>query len=193
MNYAFGQPQQVEKRKVFVSFHSADQAYRDEFDRLFGDHFISMSVDRGDIDPENETEYIKRMIQQEHIVQSSVVIALYGKETYKRKHVDWEISGGLSGKVGGHKGLIIILLPEFPVWPFDALGQFNQSLLHPYLHPRTATNVNSGYAAVHSWPGMYPQLPAVFIGDIVEGAANRRETHNHLIDNSHEQYKYNLA
>lgn len=193
MNYAFGLPPQAEKRKVFVSFHSADQAYRDEFDRLFGDHFISVSVDRGDIDPENEAEYIKRMIQQEHIVQSSVVIALYGAETYKRKHVDWEISGGLSGKVGGHKGLVIILLPTFPVWPFDASNQFNQSLADSYLHPRTAANARSGYAAIHSWPGMYPHVPEVFVGEIIENAAKRRETHDHLIDNSLEQYQRNLA
>lgn len=178
---------------MFVSFHSADQAYRDQFDQLYGDHFISVSVDRGDIDPENEDEYIKRMVHQEHIVQSSVVVALYGAETHKRKHVDWEISGGLSGKVGGHKGLIVLLLPNFPVWPFNALGQFDKSLLRPYLHPRTWANVDNDYAAVHSWPGMYPHLPAVFIGDILNAAAKKRETHGHIIDNSAEQYTYNRA
>ena len=109
MNYDNSIP--AEKHKVFVSFHGDDIAYRDEFDRLFNEHFISVSVDRGDIDPENSDDYIKRLIQQDNIVQSSVVFALYGANTHKRKHVDWEISGALCGKVGGCKGLVVMLLP----------------------------------------------------------------------------------
>ena len=67
MNYAFT-PQQPEKHKIFVSFHNTDQAYRQAFDQLFGNHFISMSVDFGDIEPESDDDYIKRLIQEEHIV-----------------------------------------------------------------------------------------------------------------------------
>lgn len=195
MNYIF-QPQQAEKHKVFVSFHGADEAYRNDFDTRFGQHFISASVDRGDIDPANEDEYIKRMIQQDHIVQSSVVFALYGAETHKRMHVDWEISGGLSGKVGGHKGLVVMLLPGFPQAPYDMYNNYNQSLIYPYLHPRTAANLGSGYADLYYWPGLYAQFPGVQnvqMNDIIENAFNKRDTHDHLIDNSHSQYKRNLS
>lgn len=195
MNYSFAS-QQAEKHKIFVSFHSADEWYRNEFDRLFGEHFISMSVDRGDIDPENEDDYIKRMIQQEHIVQSSVVFALYGAETYKRKHVDWEVSGGLSGKVGGHKGLVVMLLPDFPQPPYDQNNNYDKSFIYPYLHPRTAANLQSDYADLYYWPGLYSQYPGVGTApmkNIIETAFNKRDSHEHLIDNSQLQFEQNLS
>jgi hypothetical protein len=182
------------KRKVFVSFHHKDQSYRDEFDRLFGDHFISVSVDPGDIDPDNDTEYIKRLIQEENIVQSSVVFALYGAETHTRKHVDWEISAALSDKVGGHKGLVIMLLPTFPQPPFNVFGVYDKRVIYPHLHPRTAANLESGYADLFFWPGLYTTYQGVTVfqmPQIAETAAQKRQTHNRLIDNSAPQYKNN--
>lgn len=85
----FTQSQQPEKRKVFISFHHADEWYRNEFNRLWGDQFIGTDVKLGDIDTENSEDYTKRLIQVDHIVNSSVVVALYGTHTRKRKHVDW--------------------------------------------------------------------------------------------------------
>jgi hypothetical protein len=187
-------PQTPEKRKVFVSFHHADEFYRNEFERLYGEHFISVSVDQGDIDPDNDDEYIKRLIQQENIVQSSVTFALYGANTHGRKHVDWEISAALSKKVGGHKGLVVMLVPGFPVAPYDALGNYNPSLIYPYLHPRTAANLATGYASLYYWPGLFVQYPGVIsvqMPDIIQQAFTKRDTLEHLIDNSHPQYKEN--
>jgi len=193
MNYAFA-PQQPTKHKIFVSFHNVDRAYRQAFDQLFGNHFISMSVDFGDIEPENDEEYIKRLVQEEHIVNSSVVFALYGAETYKRKHVDWEISATLTKKVGGHKGLVVLLLPTFPVSPFNTFGQYDPSLISGYLHPRTATHLQNGYADLYFWPGMYQNLPEVQIPDIIQKAIVKRDKFNHLIDNDrHLQYQRNLS
>lgn len=192
MDYAF-KPQQPEKHKIFVSFHNEDQAYRQAFDQFYGDHFISMSVDFGDIEPESDDEYIKRLIQEEHIVNSSVVFALYGANTYKRKHVDWEISAALNEKVGGHKGLVVLLLPTFPARPYNSLGQFDLSLISQHLHPRTAAHLQNGYADLYYWPGMYPTLPAVPIPNIIQQAITKRENLSHLIDNArHLQYKQNL-
>jgi hypothetical protein len=187
---------QPQKRKVFVSFHHDDQWYRDQFDALWGEHFISVSVDDGDIDSDNSDEHIKRLIQKEHIVNSSVVVALYGAQTKNRKHVDWEIYGGLTDKVGGHKGLVVMLLPTFPVPPYDAYGNYDPKVIYPYLHPRTAANLESGYANLYYWPGMYANYRGVTsapMPDILSTAATKRETHNHLIDNSHPQYALNLA
>lgn len=193
--YDFAAPvREAEKHKVFVSFHHADEPYRNEFDRLFGHHFISVSVDQGDIDSDNDDEHIKRLIQQDNIVQSSVVFALYGANTHKRKHVDWEISAALSKKVGDHKGLVVMLLPEFPVAPYDNFGNYDPSLIYPYLHPRTAANLASGYADLYYWPGMYSDRPGVVlreIPDIIELAFTKRDSNEHLIDNSHPQYQQN--
>lgn len=182
-----------EKHKIFVSFHHEDQQYRNLFDQFYGNNFISMSVDFGDIEPENDDDYIKRLIQEEHIVNSSVVFVLYGANTYKRKHVDWEISAALSEKVGGHKGLVVLLLPTFPARPFNGLGQYDVSLISQYLHPRTAANLINGYADLYFWPGMYPTLPVIPIPNIIEQAIIKREKFNHLIENGrHPQYQRNL-
>ena len=187
--------QSEEKHKIFVSFHHEDQAYRNKFDELFGDHFISMSVDFGDIAPESDDEYIKRLIQEEHIINSSVVFALYGANTYKRKHVDWEISAGLSEKVGGHKGLVVMLLPTFPLAPFNQWNQYDPSLIYHLLHPRTAANIKGGYADLYFWPGMYSHLSLQTfpMPDIIQKAFEKRDSQDHLIDNGHLQYKNNLS
>jgi len=185
-----------EKHKVFVSFHSEDMNYREEFDRLFGADFISVSVDPGDIDPDNNDEYIKHIIQQDNIVQSSVVFALYGAKTHGRKHVDWEISGALSEKVGGHKGLVVMLLPGFPKAPYNELGQYDPSVIYPYLHPRTAANLKNGYADLYYWPGLftnYPGVSTVPMKNIIEKAFEKRDNLSHLIDNSHPQYQRNIT
>ena len=188
--------QQSNTHKVFVSFHHADQQYRNQFDEKFGQHFISMSVDYGDIEPQNTDDTIKRLVQEDHIIHSSVVFALYGAQTYQRKHVDWEISAALSKKVGGHKGLVIMLLPGFPISPYNSMNHYEPSRIYPYLHPRTAANLSSGYADLYYWPGLFAGLPGVkpaTIPAIIQKAFIKRDSHSHLIDNSHEQYHRNLG
>lgn len=180
-----------EKHKVFVSFHNADQYYRTQFDTYYGEHFISKSVDFGDIEPDNSDEYIKQLIQEEHITDSSIIVALYGANTWQRKHVDWEISAALMAKVGGHSGMIVFVLPTFPVSPYDQYGRYDERLLYPYLHPRTTKNLQTGYATLLFWPGLYPNLPAVEMKDAIQTAFDKRLTHKHLIDNSHPQYQNN--
>lgn len=183
-----------EKHKVFVSFHHEDEIYRREFDKLFGDHFISVSVETGDIDPGNDDEYVKRIIQQHNITHSTVLFALYGARTHTRKHVDWEIAAGLNKKVGGHKGLSVVLLPSFPVAPYDAQGRYAPHLIYPFLHPRTADNLANGYAELYFWPGLfinYPGVRQVAMNEIIDVAFTKRKSHAHLIDNSHPQYQQN--
>lgn len=182
---------QESKHKVFISFHHNDEAHRNEFEEQFGHLFISKAVQDGDIDPDNSAEYTSRLINDDYISDSSVVIALYGAETRKRKHVDWEISAGLSKKVGGHSGLTVIILPTFPVVPFDQFGNYKEEMLFPHLHPRTAANIKSGYAKVYFWKCNY-NLPNVDLKDAIHEAYERRVTHKDLIDHSHDQYVNNL-
>ena len=190
MNYTF-QPQETKKHNVFISFHHKNEDKKIDFENLHGEHFISKSVQNGDIDPENEDEYTKKLIQENYISDSSVLIALYGANTHERKHVDWEISAALSAKVGGHSGFVVLLLPDFPVSPFNEQGVYDASRLYSYLHPRTADQIKSGYAQVYYWPGMYPNLPEVQVSDLIQDAFDRRVSHKHLIDNSSLQYKNN--
>lgn len=182
---------QETKHKVFISFHHNDEDHRNEFEEQFGHLFISKTVQGGDIDPDNSAEYTSRLINDDYISDSSVVIALYGAETRKRKHVDWEISAGLSKKVGGHSGLAVVILPTFPVVPFDQFGNYKEEMLFPHLHPRTAANIKSGYAKVYFWKCNY-NLPSVDLKDAIHEAYERRVTHKDLIDHSHDQYTNNL-
>lgn len=100
------------KHKVFISFHHAnDIQYKKKFIEKFGNYFINKSVDEDEYGDVLSDEYVKRLIREDKISDCSVVVVLIGAETYKRKHVDWEIYAGLSGKAGGYSGLIGVLLP----------------------------------------------------------------------------------
>jgi hypothetical protein len=135
----------IARRKVFVSYyHNADQAYRDYFERAFGHLFISKSVKPGDISTDLSTDYIRGLIHEGYISDTSVIIVLVGSKTWCRKHVDWEISAGLSKKVGGYSGLIGVLLPSFPLQPGD---QYR----YDDLPARLADNARSGYADIYTW------------------------------------------
>ena len=179
------------KHNVFISFHSKDEAYRNDFETRFGHLFTSKSVQNGDIDPDNKDEYTKRLIRENHISNSSVIVALYGAETKDRKHVDWEISAGLSAQANGHSGLVVIILPNFPIVPFDQGNNFKKEMLYQYVHPRTAKNIESGFADVYFWPGLYNHLTDVSVSDVVETAFQKRISHQELIDHSEEQYVRN--
>lgn len=133
------------KHKVFVSYyHDGDQAYKNEFERLFGHLFISKSVNLGDISTDVSTEYVKKLIQQDYLSDASVLVVLIGAKTYCRKHVDWEISAALDKKVGGYSGVIGIILPTHP--SFSTQG-FDGDLIPA----RLLDNQQSGYAKVYKW------------------------------------------
>jgi hypothetical protein len=87
-NYLFDSKNNI-RHKVFVSYHhKEDRYYRNRFEILFGHLFISKSVELGDIDTDVSTEYIKRLIQQNYIEDTSVLVVLVGPKTYCRKHID---------------------------------------------------------------------------------------------------------
>ena len=153
----------IPKHKVFISYHHAnDEDDKKEFVELFCDMldgFIDNSVWDGDIDDKNlNAEQIYKKIRDDYIKDSTVTIVLIGKETWKRKHIDWEIATSLvNGSVNKRNGLIGILLPSYD-WTdsfddFDKCestengGYFNPCTIPPRLHD----NVKSGYAKIYNW------------------------------------------
>lgn len=171
------------RHKVFLSYYHMDDQYdRDCFEELFGHLFINKSVKPGDIDTDVSTEYIKRLIQQEYITDSSVVVVLVGVKTWSRKHVDWEISAALSKKVGGYSGLLGILLPEFPMTA-DNKYQLGD------IPPRLADNVKTGYANVYKWDWVCAQESR--IKEAIETAFRKRIEESSKIDNSRLQFVNN--
>ncbi len=145
-SWAFNLPKNITKRKTFVSYyHQDDQDYRTKFENLFGDLVVSKSVEDGDIDSDNSDDYIKQLIQKEYLSDTTVLVVLIGPKTKCRKHVDWEIAGAISTRVGGNSGLIGILLPSHP--DYGAGKNYNAE----NLPKRLAANLDSGYAKLYDW------------------------------------------
>ena len=133
------------KHKVFISYyHRDDQFYKEYIDLNLSDKIINKSVKYGEYDSDNSDEYIKRLIREDKVSDSSVVVVLVGPNTWKRKHVDWEIYAGLRDSVHGCSGLVGILLPEFPL---TADLRYSTS----DLPSRLADNVQSGFAQLYTW------------------------------------------
>jgi hypothetical protein len=178
-NYLFESKKDTQ-HKVFVSYyHKDDEYYRNRFEELFGHLFINKSVEPGDIDTDLSTEYIKRLIQQNYITDTSVLVVLVGPKTYCRKHVDWEISAALNKKVSGYSGLLGLCLPTHPDYDKD---KYKADIVPP----RLVDNLKSGYAKFYDWTEDESEIKKW-----VEEAFSNRIEKAHLIDNSRLQFKYN--
>ena len=73
------------------------------------------------------------------------MVVLVGPKTKCRKHVDWEISGAISTRVGGNSGLIGILLPSHPDYGEGVKYSAEN------LPERLVANIESGYAKLYDW------------------------------------------
>ena len=139
------------RHKVFVSYHHAnDQYYKDSFETLFAkiyDTMESKSVEDGDIDPNLKTETIRQKIRDENLRDSTVTVVLVGTETWKRKHVDWEIGSSIRAtKNNTRSGLLGIVLPSYR-GPNEDMGKYN-----PYtIPPRLYDNIVCGFAKIYNW------------------------------------------
>jgi hypothetical protein len=133
------------RHQVFVSYHHKnDQVYRNKFEKMFSDDhdiMVSKSVQIGDIDPNLCTETIRQKIRDEYLRDSTVTVVLIGSETWKRKHVDWEIGSSIrSTEYNSRSGLLGILLPTYP-------RSYNPYTIPPRLHD----NIECGFAKIYKW------------------------------------------
>ena len=68
------------KHKVFVSYHHEnDEEYREKFEKIFSNIYVSKTVEIGDIDPNLSTETVRRKIREEYLGDTSVTVVLVGK------------------------------------------------------------------------------------------------------------------
>ena len=113
---------EIKRHKVFVSYHHADQKYKDDIVEWFHFNyeknkleyiFDDYSVGDGDIDDEKlSAEQIRRIIRDEYIKEATVLILLCGKNTKYRKHIDWEIHAAMyHSDVNPKMGIVVINLP----------------------------------------------------------------------------------
>ena len=170
MHYRGG-PSGQTRHQVFVSYHHLnDQGYRNRFERLFSGHsgiIISRSVQIGDINPNLATETLRQKIRDEYLRDSTVTVVLIGSETWKRKHVDWEIGSSIrQTQYNPRSGLLGIILPTYP--------RRDQTKYDNYtIPPRLWDNINCGFAPIINW-----SEDASFIQAQIHEAFDRRNRVN---------------
>lgn len=181
------------KHKVFISFHHGDkkidprcgQYWKERFEALFHDYYetiISKSVQDGDIKDGILTETTRQKIRDEFIADATVTVVLIGPETWKRKHVDWEISSSIRDTKNNLRcGLLGILLPTYP--NYDGIKNTYNGKTIP---PRLQKNIDCGFATINVWN----ENPAIVQGWIHSAFENKdKETP----DNSYPMFANNRA
>ena len=159
----------IPRHKVFISYHHEnDELYRNRFERIFADVYNildSRSVKLGDIPKGLNTDEVARRIRDDYLKDATVAVVLIGEDTWRRKHVDWEIAATVRHThANPRSGLIGILLPTHP--SFGSQGYYTYSL-----PPRLHYNVECGYAKVYKWN----DSPNVVAGWIDEAFERRDE------------------
>lgn len=166
------------RRKCFISYHHADQAYVDQFVRDF-QHDYGCFIARGlgaempgDVIQSTNTKYVMAKIRERFLSDSTVTIVLMGRCTWARRYVDWEIQSSLrQGQYTSPNGLLGIKLPTFGGFP-----------------PRLDANLSSNWPAVDCYARHidYPNGTQLLV-DAIEAAFSRRQTHARLIVNHRER------
>ena len=176
--YSYG----MQRHRVFISFyHHDDQAYKDYIDKYLSRSIINTSVRLGEYATDISTEYIKRLIREDKVSGSSVIVVLVGPYTKHRMHVVWEIYAGLAGSINGNSGLIGIMLPTVECTP---RGQYR----YDDMPARLADNIKSGYAHLYTW-----DYAIGHFNEIIETAFNDRLSKKDLIQNSRLQMQRNTG
>ncbi|WMW25852.1 TIR domain-containing protein [Methanolobus sediminis] len=171
-----------DKHKVFVSYHHKnDQYYRDEFENILSSSDIAVlrSVQIGDIDDQNlSDERIRQIIRDQYLRDPTVTIVLIGTETWKRKHVDWEIGSSIRNtEKNPRAGLLGILLPSHPD---HNTGKFTSGLIPPRLYD----NFQCDYAKIYNWTS-----DPASIKNMIHAAFETRNQNNP--DNSRTSFRRN--
>jgi len=174
-------PINIAKRKTFISYyHYEDQYYKERFKNLFGDLITHKSVEDGDIDSDNSDGYIKQLIHQGYLADTTVLVVLIGPNTKHRKHIDWEISGALNLKVGDKcSGILGLKLPNHPDY---GTGSHTYNLLPD----RLSDNLKSNYAIIRDWTDDRAKIQ-----EYIELAFEKRNTNYEDRDNSRLQMTEN--
>lgn len=180
-NWSTTLPKEIVKRKTFISyFHYEDQDYKERFKNLFKDLVTHKSVEDGDINSDNSDGYIKQLIQNGYLADTTVLVVLIGPNTKHRKHIDWEISGALNPKVGDKcAGILGLKLPNHPDY---GTGSHHYNLLPA----RLSDNLKSDYAIIRDWTDNRVKMQ-----EYIELAFEKRNTNYDDRDNSRLQMTKN--
>ncbi len=167
---------------VFIAHHhDRDQNYKDaliEFNKK-NKIFNDCSVDIGDISDDLDDDTIREKIRDEYLKDTSVTIVLVGLETWKRKHIDWEIySSMFDGKINKKSGILVINLPPINCTYFTAPHSDEQKIVYPDISDWVAINTRSEYEK------RYPYMPARITDNLIKKEAKISVVDWYKIENS---------
>lgn len=172
------------RHNVFISYHHRnDEGYKLKFERLFSriyDVLETKAVSDGDIDPYIKTETIRQKIRDQFIRDASVTVVLIGSETWKRKHVDWEMSSSLRDtQLNSRTGLVGIILPTYPR---SDMSKYDIGTIPP----RFQDNIECEFASIYNWSNNPDEVQ-----EWIHEAFLRRKCINP--DNSRDLYRNNRS
>lgn len=153
--------------KVFISYHHRnDQWYKEKLVEFGERHsvFLDRSVDADDIPDDWADERIRREIRDKYLRDSTVTVVLVGRETKRRKHIDWEIHSSMyDGSVNHRSGIVVINLPGISDGQYHAAhGDEEKRLLYPNVPSWTHTEERTEYER------RYPHMPDRIIDNLVK-------------------------
>lgn len=135
---------------------------KDADDKRYKQLFIKFLTDQERIVPQNDAFFneipvyltmseVREKMRERILLDSTVTVVLVGKNTWKSKQVDWEISSSIADAnlvntpMQQRSGLVAILLPTHP-------NYCEENHINPYLlPPRLYQNQKSGYVKIHKW------------------------------------------
>ena len=128
----------AQKHKVFISYyHKDDQDFKN--DLLYANErynlFKDYSVHEDEIEDDGMTaEQIRRTIRDKYMQKADVLILLCGKNTKRRKHIDWEIHTAMyDSDVNPQMGILVINLPSINQ-SMIACGRDEEQIMGSQIH-----------------------------------------------------------
>lgn len=139
--------------KIFISYHhgetpyEGDKEYREKLERILATSGIAInhSVPYNAISSDLMTDTVRQKIRDEYLRDVTVTLVLVGKDTWRRKHVDWEIGSSIRDtQFNPRAGLLGLILPTYP--------RTDPTKYNPFtIPPRLYDNIRCEYAKIYNW------------------------------------------
>ena len=157
----------MNKHKVFISYyHEEDQEYKDALLEMNDKHdvFVDESVHQGEIDDDGlSAEKIRCIIRDNYIKDATVLILLCGKNSRKRKHIDWELHAAMFNTDKNPKlGILVINLPTIGQGSRAGSGTDEEKDI---ISPDSSWN---NISSRKEYEDRYPYMPARIIDNFVK-------------------------
>ena len=159
-------------RKVFISYrHNAHKNYKEKLLQLNDqyDLFVDKSVDSGEIPDRWSDESIRREIRDRKLKDSTVTLFLHGKNTNKRKFIDWELAGSMIDYNNSYRSAIIIidLCDRYESSDFKSLNG-ERTLLSLLSNFPSSPNYKTKAEKRHFWENKLPYAPERIIDNLIK-------------------------